>query len=85
MPEPIRLENGYGCYCPDCLENRVVIQADGTKLILVCECPCHTEEPDPDDEDHAIHDDTCDCNACYGDEGDEEDDQKELRGGEHDA
>lgn len=65
MPEPIRLENGYGCYCADCAGSWE--QPD--KAIRLCSCPCH--EDDEDEETEGLHDDTCDCDECCGD--DEED------------
>lgn len=73
MPDPIRLENGYGCYCPDCAGSWP--QAD--KSIKVCSCPCHEEEDEDttgrDGAEEWMHDDTCDCDECCGDEEDEED------------
>lgn len=72
MPDPIRLENGYGCYCPDCAGSWP--QAD--KSIKVCSCPCHEEEQEDttgrDGAEEWLHDDTCDCDSCCGDEEDEE-------------
>jgi hypothetical protein len=66
MPEPIRLENGYGCYCADCAGSWE--QAD--KAIRLCSCPCH--EDDEDEEGAELHDDTCDCDECCGDDVDHE-------------
>ena len=72
MPEPIRLENGYGCYCADCAGSWIQNDKDSASTIRLCGCPCH-EEDDEHDEDAPCHDDTCDCDDCCGDEEEEPD------------